>query len=242
MNRNIVAIILSLAIALVVAGCVGPQGIRGSGRLTEEERDVGAFTAVQLGSFGTVNIEIGDTEELVVEAEDNLIEFIETEVSGGTLDIGIAGGAVLVPKKPVNFHVTMKSLDTLVLSGSGEIEAPDVSAERLSVTISGSGQVDIDNLETDEIEAEVSGSGRVIIAGGTAKEQHIRIGGSGDYRAEELESDRADVDVGGSGRVTIRVEDELKVNVGGSGNVEYFGDPSVDENITGSGRVTKAGA
>lgn len=240
MNRKIMAILLMLVVALALVGCDRFGGIRGSGQVAEEERDVGEFTGVNLAGFGTVDIEIADQEELLIEAEDNLIEFLRTEVRGGTLEIGLEGTR-LMPTKPVKFHVMMKSLDRLTVSGSGTIEVPDVAAERLSANISGSGRVEIGDLEADLIDVEISGSGKVEIESGKADEQRIGISGSGNYLGEQLESNRAEVSIGGSGQATVRVGDELEANVSGSGDIKYFGNPSVDTSMSGSGKVTKAG-
>ena len=63
--------------------------VRGSGNVISETRSVANFENVSLSGIGTLYIIEGDEESLEIEAEDNLLEHIETEVRGRTLEIKI---------------------------------------------------------------------------------------------------------------------------------------------------------
>jgi hypothetical protein len=215
--------------------------VRGSGRVVEEKRQVSGFTGVNLAGIGTLYIELGAGEELRIEAEDNLMRYFETEVRNGMLRIKHQDRVNLRPQKPVSFYLTVKELDTIGVSGSGEIEAPGLSAKRLSVSVSGSGDVEMGDLAADALEAKISGSGSVDIAGGNVEKQDVTISGSGKYEARDMESARARVRVTGSGEVTIRVRDHLQANIIGSGDVRYVGSPTVDKTVIGSGAVEEIG-
>lgn len=265
MKRRGLIALLALIVALSILGCVvdlpGIRTVRGSGQVAEEERQVSGVTGVELATFGDLTIERGEEEELRIEAEDNLLRYLETEVRNGTLKIGQRNNIRLISRKPVNFYLTVKELDTITLSGSGDIEAPDLEAERFSLTISGSGGIgmgDLDadtarvrisgsgdimmeDLRADTLEVDITGSGKLDIGGGEVEEQDITIGGSGDYEARGLESAEAEVRISGSGAVTTRVSDYLKVYISGSGDVRYIGDPTVDKTATGSGKVRQIG-
>jgi carbon monoxide dehydrogenase subunit G len=265
MGRRGLIALLVLIVTLSILGCVvglpGFGTVRGSGRVAEEERQVSGVTGVELATFGDLTIERGEAEELRIEAEDNLLRYFETEVRNGTLKIGQRKDIRLISRKPVNFYLTVKELDTIVISGSGDVEAPDLEAERFSLTISGSGNLEMEDLDADTAQVRISGSGDVVmedlradtfevditgsgkldIAGGEVEEQDITISGSGDYEARGLESAEAEVRISGSGAVTTRVSDYLRINVSGSGDVRYIGDPSVDKTVTGSGKVRQIG-
>jgi hypothetical protein len=235
--------------------------VRGSGNVVEETREVSGITGVNLATSGNLFIELGDTESLRIEAEDNLMEYHETEVLGGILRIRIREEVSLNRTQPVNYYLTVTGLDTIRISSSGDIEAPDLQAERFSIDISSSGDLDMGDLEADRlsvdinssgdvrmgelqadrIEVDIDSSGNLEIAGGSVERQDISIGSSGNYTAPDLESVTAEVRSNSSGTVTIRVRDRLTANLNGSGDVRYYGNPTVDSMTNSSGDVERIG-
>ncbi|UCH61193.1 MAG: DUF2807 domain-containing protein [Anaerolineales bacterium] len=216
---------------------ISSRTVRGSGTLVTEERSVSSFNSLELSSVGRLVIELGDQESLRVEAEENLLEYIETEVRGRTLQIGSRRGVSLIPTESINFYLTVVSLDSIMISGLGDVLAPDLQAETFSIDISGGGNLNLDSLDADRLRVGISGLGSLDIDGGQVRDQDIEISGAGDYNAGQLESRTAEVDISGLGSATLRVSDHLEANISGSGSVSYYGNPRVDENISGIGRV-----
>ena len=151
MNRWLSFIILGAVLVFSILACdtsrIFVQGFestaeRGSGNVVEETRPVSGVKGVDLATIGDVIIEIGDEESLRIEAEDNLMKFFETEVRSGTLRISTNPRSVnLRPTQPVRFFLTVKELEEVTISGSGDIQVPDLEADRFSVDIGGSGDV-----------------------------------------------------------------------------------------------------
>ena len=234
----------------------GWQAIRGSGDVIEETREVRDFTSVALATVGNLHIEQGEEEGLRIEAEDNIMSNIEVEVNGSTLEIGTKANVNLRPTKAVRFYLTVKELDAISLSGSGDIEAPGLKAADLSLAITGSGNANLQDLDADDFSLNVTGSGdadaedlsadhlTVNITGsgdvdisGRVDQQEITVSGSGNYQARDLETAEARVRIGGSGTATIWVTDSLDVRIGGSGSVRYAGSPAITSSVTGSGNL-----
>jgi hypothetical protein len=242
-DRKFIALAI-VVLALAAFGCEGGVGfrtVRGSGTVEEKTYEVSDFTSVELATIGRLVVELGETEALRVQAEDNLIEYFEVEVHNGLLEIGSRRNVNLIPTKGIYFYLTVKELDTLVISGLGSVELPEMDVQKLSIEISGGGSVDVNGLNGDAIEADISGLGDLSIDGGEVDEQDIVITGGGDYRARNLQSARAEVDIDGLGSATVRVSEHLGVTISGGGSVEYFGDPSVDQDVSGLGHVKKIG-
>jgi hypothetical protein len=233
--------------------------VRGSGSVVEETRAVSGVTSVELATLGNLIIDLGDKESFRIEAEDNLMEYLETDVLAGTLHIKTQDRVRLAPTKPVNYYLTVKSLEDTSISSSGDIQAPDIEAERFSITISSSGNLVIGDLDADELsvrisssgdvtmgelnadtlDVDISSSGNLTISGGHVETQNITISSSGNYTAQDLESDEADVWLSSSGSATIWVQERLEASLSSSGNLRYRGDPSVDANTNSSGDVIK---
>ena len=243
-RKLIVLVVVALLLSGIACACPlsvpGLTPVRGSGDLEEETFEVSGFTGVTLACVANLYIERGDEETLRVEAEENLIPYFVVEVDGGMLDIGTKSGVELNPTEPINFYLTVEDLDTIVLAGSGEIEAPDMVANYLTVTLSGSGDVELPDLRVGKLKIDLSGSGD-LNASGQADDQEIIMGGSGVYEARNLRSTEAEVDISGSGSVTIQVSDKLDVTIGGSGSVRYIGSPAVETSVSGSGTIEQIG-
>ncbi len=190
---------------------------RNSGDVTSESRDVSGFDEVEMIGTGNLSIHQADSEALTVEAEEDVLPKIRTEVVDNRLLIGPEPGATLNTTGPINYMLTVEDLNALKLSGAGSIDAQDISTDNLTVTISGAGAVN---------------------AAGEAESQDVYISGVGSYQAGELESRVAKVNIVGAGSAIVNVSDEFDATVSGTGSVQYTGD-TVNQNVSGDGRVSK---
>lgn len=223
-----------VTLALVVlTGC---EVIHGSGHVITEKRRVDDFDQLVVEGEGEVRFTQSDTERLVIEAEDNLVDELVTSVHGDTLVIATRSGVILDPTKPILFHLEGPDLRRIKVEGSGEFATDELVAENLGVEISGSGELRIDDLEAQTLSVDISGSGDVRLAG-KVESQDVEISGSGEYRCRNLESEDANVDVSGSGEVEVFVTDTLNVEISGSGDVGVRGNPETNVDISGSGDI-----
>jgi hypothetical protein len=237
--------------------------IRGSGNVIEETRIVSGISSVNLATIGLLAIEVGDAESLRIEAEDNLMEYIEAEVNNGRLRIEHQDPTriSLRATKPVKYFLTVTGLDAIMINSSGDIEMGDLEADTLTVEIDSSGDVTLGEvnaamlvvkidssgdvmlgeLNADMLEVDIDSSGNLDIAGGQVETQDITIDSSGSYTAQDLESAEAEVRLTSRGSATIWVEDNLKANLSSSGDLRYRGNPMVDATTTSSGDITQIG-
>ena len=214
-------VVVLLVVGVLASGCEGTVpfgGLRGSGDLITETRDVSGFDEIVVLGSGKVLVDVTGTESLEIEAEDNLIEFLTTEVVGGRLELGFESGQALSPRRDITYTITASQLN--------------------GVTIRGSGDIDASSIDTAAFTVEVSGSGNVTPVG-TSDHLKVTISGSGRLNGTDLEATTGEVRVSGSGNVTVNVTDDLDIRVSGSGDVKYIGDPSLSTNISGSGDISQ---
>lgn len=193
-----------------------PSEAVGSGNVVSEPRPVAGFDLVRLSGSGNLLVEQTGAESLTIEAEDNILPLLRSDVENGVLILGLRPGVGIVTHKPIVFKLTVKELKGIDASGSGSI--------------------DVKGLDTDRFDFEGSGSMQAVVAG-RAQEQDVSMSGSGKYNGEALTSRSASVNVSGSGDVVVNASDALDAQVSGSGNVRYVGNPSVTEKVSGSGSV-----
>lgn len=217
------ALVLSLLLGLLATACGDVSidfnvdvGVRGSGNVITETRDVSGFDEIAALGSGTVRVSVTGTESVTIEAEDNIMPLLTTTVSGSRLELGSRES--YSPTKGIVYTITVIDLVGLELSGSGDVI--------------------VDGLATDALEVTINGSGDVVTTG-TAHDLEVAINGSGDYNGADLASATGSVRVSGSGSATVNITDTLDAAVSGSGSVEYLGDPVVTESVTGSGDVSR---
>src|SRR5512142_1150936 len=108
--RKQIILIAVLSIAVLLAGCTFyiPSGLRrmvtGSNVVIQENREVSEFNAVSLNGAGELTITQGEKESLVIEAENNLLPLIKSQVRNGVLVIDFDSegpNAVVGPTKSI---------------------------------------------------------------------------------------------------------------------------------------------
>jgi hypothetical protein len=243
MNTRLHIIYSTLLVALLLSAC-GINVIRGSGNIRTESRPVGNFTTVNFTGFGELTLVQGEAEGLTIETDDNLLPYIKTTVSGGTLTIGFDDDTwipLIRPRDSIRYQLTVTTLTALDLSGAGTVEAAQLTADRLTLTESGAGQINIADLTASEVAITMSGAGTVDLAGRTMH-QTVEMSGLGNYQAADLASETAKVTLSGAGNATIWVSEQLDTEISGAGTINYYGAPQLRSETSGIGKVDSLGS
>lgn len=241
MNKKVFVPIF-LLIALMAGACnlnLNLSVEQGSGHLITQTRTVSNFDRVILSGIGDITVTQGDTERLEIEAEDNVIPHIVTEVSGGTLNISFDRKTV-VPTKTIKFNLTMRNIHGLESKGVSNIQSDEIKTDQLDLGISGTGNINLRNLSAENINVNVSGAGNLVGQGQT-NSLKVNLSGAGNYNGGDLKSKTDDITITGIGKVVTWVTDVLNVTISGTGSVDYYGSPKVTQQISGLGSLNHLG-
>ncbi len=197
---------------------------------------------------------IRDNQSMIeIEAESNLIPFIEMRVSDGN-SLRLYSHEDLEPNEPIRIYVHVREITDLSVSGSGSLTALGFNAPYPELRVSGSGLLRYQGL-TDGVFATLSGSGRMLIETdsyeitgkisgsgimewrGHAENANYNISGSGTMEALDMEVNNCDASISGSGDMYVNPWDYLHAYIAGSGNVYYLNSPVIESHIIGSGHV-----
>lgn len=160
------------------------RGVKGSGDVVTEKRDIDNFKKIKSkGSFDII-VTVGKDPSLKITFDDNLIEYIDTDVRGRTLHID--SDASFRTRSNCLIEITVPELEYVKLSGSGDIEVNELSGEYFEFDLSGSGALTAEG-EIEELELRISGSGDIDTRDLKAKEVYARISGSGDIKVYAIE-------------------------------------------------------
>jgi len=217
-------------------------GVAGSGSIKSQTREVQDFLAVSINYPAEVLIQQGKVESVKLEADDNLLPQLSTEVDDGTLLIENKENnwsKRVNPTERVKITITVKDLHEIEFSSAGNLIVESLKTDELSLRLNGVGKMTLNNLDVRKLESRLSGAGN-IEATGTAEELDIRISGVGGFDAPKLESQVATVRISGAGSATVNVVEDLTARVSGAGSISYYGSPTLHEDVSGAGSVSKA--
>jgi hypothetical protein len=232
MKKYILLAILFCGI-VALSGCIGQNS--GSGKIVNETKNVSGFNQVTLNGTGNLIITQGNTESLTIEAEDNIINNIKSDVNNNQLNINSALQTVL-PTKPINYYLTVKNLSSITISGAGKVQSNSLNTDSLTIKIDGAGEGNIAGLTANKLIITINGAGKMNTAG-NSNDQTINISGAGGYTAKDLTSKTVTISINGAGKAAIRVSDQLNAIINGAGTIQYIGSPQLTKEINGAGTI-----
>lgn len=216
--RRAVAV-LALAASLVIAGCSGVVGERGSGDLVSETREVTPFTGVDVSRAIEVEVAVaaGEAPSVEVIYDDNLIDGIEVSVRDGVLFIDADRN--MRPSSGAKVIVRVESLDRIAASGASEvIVTGTVAAEDVDLRASGASRIEIATLDAGSLTATASGASNVTVDAGNVGDADLDISGASHVDLD-AEVASALVDVSGASRARLMRTDEVTGNASGASKV-----------------------
>ena len=194
--------------------------ILGSGQVTTEVRTVTGFNAISVTGGQWVVLEQTDTEGVQVQAEDNLLRYIEIEVDVGVLLVRSSLGVLLRPTEPIKVYVQAIEVRDIRVSGAVTLDAELTWNDRLDLSISGASTVN---------------------ASGASGHLSLSVSGPSRYDGLELVSEDMWVSAVGPSHAEVWARETLRVEASGAALIRYRGGPSVSSALTGGASVQPVG-
>jgi len=215
--------------------------IQGNGNLQKETRKTGTYTAISVAGSMHVEVIYGNSNSIEVEADENLLPYIITEVKGNELVIKTKNFTSINSRHKMTVYATVTRVNSLHLSGSGSItgEGNFSNDGKTDIRISGSGHVRMSFSQAGSLYVAISGSGNIKLDG-SASTVDASISGSGNADCTGVVCTDASARISGSGNVRIFANRSINASLTGSGNVYYSG-PATDvrQRTSGSGKIIK---
>ncbi|MEP7109535.1 MAG: head GIN domain-containing protein [Ferruginibacter sp.] len=208
----------------------------GSGNIVTEKRQTGDFEGISVGGAFAVEIKKGPVTEVEVEADDNVISFIETKVSGNVLKISTKNGTGF-NNAHFKVYITAPEINSFNASGAAKVKVTGQMKSEGKITLDVSGAAGITlSVDAPEVFAEVSGAGYIEMSGRT-KDYTAKVSGSGNLKSGDLSSENTDVRASGAGTARVHASVNLKADANGAGNIYYKGGANVQQKTSGAGNV-----
>ena len=260
-QKKLLVGLIGLSLLLVVTGCAGV--VQGSGGVVTETYDVSGFSRLDVSNAVEVDLSQEGKESVSVETDANLLRYLEVEVRGDTLHVGLndsARGVAINPSRGIHFTVGVDDLERLEVSGASNVDAGPLESGDFELSVAGASDVEIESLEVDSARIEASGSSDVSIGdlragkldavasgassvevSGEAAAQVADVEGASNYRAGDLQSAETYVEVSGASDARLRASETLQVDASGASHVRYYGSPQVSQQLSGASDLDRLG-
>lgn len=226
------------AVLVLGIGLSGCGAVAASGPVVERDVPVDDVRAVELATSGDLTVRRGDAPSLTVRAAESVQDRLVSRVRDGVLKLDSRSTFGFSNLGHVEYVLVVPELDEVVVSGSGDVHAADVSGANLRVSVDGSGDVEVTGVDAEQVRVSIGGSGDVELVG-RADAADLGVDGSGGIDADDLVVGAVRASIDGSGEIGVHARDTLDAEIGGSGTVSYTGDPRVTSDIGGSGSVER---
>jgi len=227
-------LVLLLAI-FILASC---DHTTGSGNIVTETRKTGSFDAISVGGSFDVEVKMGDAASVVVEADDNIMKYIETRVSGKTLKINTEDMHSFSDVH-MKVYVTVPVLTAISASASADVVGENIltSDDKLVFKASSSASIKAE-VNAPEIVTDANSSATITLKGKT-KDHKAEASSSAEIKAFGLLSENTKANVSSSADIEVHASVSLDARASSSGTVEYKGAATVTQSVNSSGSVEK---
>ncbi len=210
----------------------------GSGKIISEKRTVGNFTGINVSNAFEVEVKIGPVQEVTVDADDNLIKYIQTEVSGSSLRIKTEDLHNL-HNAHLKVYITTPEVKAITASAAASVKVLDLvkAAGALSFDVSSAAHIEAE-VDAPEVKAGASSAGSVTLRGKT-KNCKAEASSGAVIKASDLLSENTDVSVSSGATARVYASVSLVVEASSGGAVMYYGAANVKQSTSSGGSVKK---
>ena len=210
--KKITIVFLAACVVLAV-GCHW-VGIHGNGHIKTDERPVSAFANIDVRGAFTIEWQSG-TPSLRITTDENLLPYIDSNVSGDTLHLRTR--EQIRPTHGIRVVISSPTRAGARISGAVKLDAKQLSGPRFALESRGASRVSLDG-NIDELLADMTGASELA--------------------ASALQTKTAEISTTGAGNAEVAVAETLKVVITGAGKVQYSGNPpTIEKHISGAGSV-----
>ena len=176
-----------------------------------------------------------DEFKIKVEADENIIDLIRTDIKNGKLRIHSSEN---IGRATKNIYVSLPKVTTLRSSSGAHLTSKNtIKSNELEIDASSGAILEIE-VVVNEIDIDAS-SGANLNISGVADEAMIDVSSGGNINARNLETQTCDADASSGGNVKVQVSKSLMADASSGGNISYSGDPTVEKKKSVSGSVHK---
>lgn len=237
---TLVKILITLVLALFVSSCAFDvnfgDGKKGNGVVVDEPRNITEqFTEVYASEGIDVFVTQADDFSISVEADENVIDLIGTDIQNGRLKIHAIEN---IGRATKNVYVTLPNITSLQTSSGADLVTKNmIRADKIELEASSGSDLHAE-VTANEVVAETS-SGADIKVSGTTESLYADASSGSDIRARDLLAKRCNADASSGADISVNVSESLVADASSGADISYTGEASVQKKKSVSGSVSK---
>lgn len=173
-------ILTAAMIVMAVATCQAKSPIKGNGAEKKDARTIDAYTAISVSDGIALNFSREQLSGVVVSADENVCEYVVTEVIGGELKIHFKTGETVKPKKDVIVTVPNNGTVTALIVGANckfNVKE-EMEVEKIALTLKGGAQIEMKLTARQSVQLEMIGNAKCELTGKTDEMKLVMEGGA----------------------------------------------------------------
>ncbi|MBX0333721.1 DUF2807 domain-containing protein [Pontibacter sp. HSC-14F20] len=228
--------VMALLLSSLTAMAQDRRNLKGEGEPVSQNRTVSGFKGIDVSGGFSVELTQSGKEGVRIEAQENLLNSIQTEVKDGVLHIYTSDN--ISTNKGLKAYISIKELNMIDISGGVKVTSNSTfKSDAFKMDLSGGSKVEL-TINTKKLTADMSGASKVMLSG-RADEMRMDMSGASKVDASGLEAKDVYLEASGASNVKVFAKNKLSVNASGATKVAYKGDPSVSSNVSAAAKISK---
>jgi len=229
------------SLVIFVGGCreIAGERVKGSGHVITENRSISGFNNIDVSGAIDVYVRQDSSTSVKVEADDNILEYIEIHTDGSTLEIYTENNIRLRPSNKIKVYVSNPNYKEIQVSGASSVRCENeiTSADVLEVGLSGASEGRLE-LNAPKISVHLTGASNASVKGKT-KDFEGSASGASEIRGFDLLSENANVNASGASHIEIFASVKIDGEASGASSVNYKGNAQSNVGKSGASSVNK---
>jgi len=219
--RNLLAIVA--AVLLIFPINLMAQKERGNKNVIKQERSIAEFKEIRVGGAFHVYFTQKPETSLVVEADENLMDKIETKVDGEVLKVTTGN---LRNATTLNIYLSGPQLEKIHISGAASFENENtITAKSFDIEASGASEAEL-TLAVEILTTDASGASELKLQG-SADDHTVVASGAADVKASKLITKSSNANASGAAHVSIHATEKVTSSSSGAGSISVSGNPEI---------------
>lgn len=233
---------LFLLLALLIVGTAVAQvkRIKGTGYLLVQARDASKpFTKISVQQGITLYLKQGKEFGITIEADDNIISHVKTEIKNGQLNVFLDPNVIIRSFTAMNVSVATPEITGLDVSSAARlIGSSPLRVNKLELSASGAAVVKLE-VEGKELDVEASNAAKLELKG-AVDHLELEMSSSATLKAWDLRVSDCEAEISNAAKAEVYVSGTLGVQLSSAGLLVYDGNPRITkQDVSGRGALAK---
>ncbi len=234
-------LIVACSLAMLTLSACNLHSVKGDGHVITRNFNQKGFRDIDASSQLEVRLIQGSEYKISIEAEENIIDLLDVQVSGDKLKIGPKNNVSFSPSHPIRVSITAPEFHDIEGSGACLFSSQGKlsSTADMKIDLSGACKTQLE-IDAPKIDVEASGASDIQLRGRT-RDFTVDASGASSIDCFDLMTENTRLDISGGGNAKVYASQTLDVSISGAGDVAYKGKPAnIKKDISGAGSISQA--